>query len=327
MPNAADHLFVGGRLTERIDLVSIVQALAVAEHLSFSGAARALGIRQSGVSKRVRRLEDILGIALFERHPRGVRTTIAGREFLERARTALDEMDHAFARARRGGRGETGVLRIGVFTSLAGGFLRELILEFSRSHPDVALDIQEGERRVHIAKVRAHSLDVAITTGNADLVGCETAELWREQVHVALPANHPFADRIELSWDEIKDERFIVSEFPPGPEVHDYIVRRTADYSHYPDVARLAVQHETLMSLVGMGFGLTLVSEGWTALTIPDVVMAPLASEADRAPFSAIWSPANDNPALRRFLTAAHALAGRVRPGTSDWANRIAASQ
>src|SRR3546814_3151997 len=75
-----------------------------------------------------------------------------------------------------------------------------------------------------------------------------------------------------------------------------------------------------LMSIVGMGFGISLVSEGWVALGIPGVVMRPLVEEADIVPFSAIWSPDNDTTVLRRFISAAHVMAGRARRGTSDWA-------
>src|SRR3546814_4211198 len=77
-----------------------------------------------------------------------------------------------------------------------------------------------------------------------------------------------------------------------------------------------------LMSMCGMGFGISLVSEGWVALGIPGVVMRPLVEEADIVPFSAICSPDNDNPVLRRFISAAHVMAGRARRGTSDWAGR-----
>src|SRR3546814_5749225 len=88
------------------------------------------------------------------------------------------------------GRGEQGTLRIGVFTSLAGGFLRDLVLEFRNDHPLVHIDVREGDRRVHISEVRRHSLDVVIATGNAEVIGCDTAELWQERVHVALPQDH-----------------------------------------------------------------------------------------------------------------------------------------
>ncbi|MGD0186490.1 MAG: LysR family transcriptional regulator, partial [Roseiarcus sp.] len=109
-----------------VKLVSISQALLVAEHLSFSRAAQVLGIRQSAVSRRVRELEDRLGVSLFERDAGGVRLTEAGRRFLERSRSALAEIDHAVKGAASAGCGAEGAIRIGILSSLSGGFVREL---------------------------------------------------------------------------------------------------------------------------------------------------------------------------------------------------------
>jgi hypothetical protein len=91
-----------------IDLVSVTQALLVAEHLSFSRAAQVLGVQQSAVSRRVRALEDKLGVSLFERDSTRVRLTEAGRRFLERTRPALAEIDHAMKAAASAGRGAEG---------------------------------------------------------------------------------------------------------------------------------------------------------------------------------------------------------------------------
>ena len=110
-----------------INLVSVSQALLVAEHLSFSRAAQVLGVRQSAVSRRVRALEDALGVSLFERESTGVRLTEAGRRFLERARPALSEIDHAVKAAASAGRGAEGVLRIGILSSVSGGFMRDVL--------------------------------------------------------------------------------------------------------------------------------------------------------------------------------------------------------
>lgn len=85
----------GGILSGRIPLISLVQFIAVAEHLNFRHAAKALGISQSSVSARVKALEDNLGVLLFERHARGVRLTDAGRHFMERVTAGVDQLDHA----------------------------------------------------------------------------------------------------------------------------------------------------------------------------------------------------------------------------------------
>lgn len=103
-----------------IDLVSVTQALLVAEHLSFSRAAQVLGVRQSAVGRRVRALEDKLGVSLFERDSTGVQLTEAGRRFLERTWPALSEIDHAMKAAASAGRGAEGVIRIGTVTHICG---------------------------------------------------------------------------------------------------------------------------------------------------------------------------------------------------------------
>ena len=77
----------------------------VGECLSFRGAAKVLGIRQSSVSRGVRALEDKLGVSLFERHPSGVRITNAGARFLQQARDGLLQLDNAVRTAGAAGRG------------------------------------------------------------------------------------------------------------------------------------------------------------------------------------------------------------------------------
>src|SRR5690554_6018996 len=79
----------------RIPMTALIQALAVAEYLSFRRAARALGISQSSVSARIKTLEEDLGILLFARSTRVVRLTEAGRLFVERVAVGVDHLDHA----------------------------------------------------------------------------------------------------------------------------------------------------------------------------------------------------------------------------------------
>jgi DNA-binding transcriptional LysR family regulator len=80
-----------------------MQALLVGEYLSFQRAATALGVRQSTVSRRVRQLEDELGVSLFERHRAQVRVTNTDTQFLKQAREALNQLDHAVRTANATG--------------------------------------------------------------------------------------------------------------------------------------------------------------------------------------------------------------------------------
>lgn len=90
--------------------------------------------------------------------------------------------------------------------------------------------------------------------------------------------------------------------------MHDYIVRRSADYGSYPDVEEKVALPDTLMNLVSLGQGITLISAAWTAVKVPGLVLRPLTARADIVSFSAVCSPANDNPALLSFLETAELL-------------------
>ena len=295
------------------DLRPLRYVLAAAEQKSFSAAACVLGVKVSSISRNVRDFEDDIGISLFERSTCGVRLTDAGSRFLDDMIPILQMAEAVLQRAGAAGRVEEGTVRVGIITTLAGGFLREAISSYRNSYPGVHVDIHDGGRRDHLRAIRSRQIDIAFFTGNAPLAGCDVEEFWRERVHVAMAAQHPLAGANALDWPQLREERFIVSTMEPGPEVHDYIVRRIADYSTYPDVTYRQVTVETLMHLVAIGEGITLVSEGWTSMSYPGLALRPLVADEDIVPFSAVWLPSSDNPALRRFLSFTRELAAKQR--------------
>lgn len=97
------QLFAG-----RIPMVALIQVLAVAEHLSFLHAAKALGTSQSSVSARIRAREDELGIVVFDRNTRGIRLTEGGRLSVKQIEHAIGIIDHAVKTAGMQARGEQG---------------------------------------------------------------------------------------------------------------------------------------------------------------------------------------------------------------------------
>lgn len=293
--------------------------VAAAEHGSFRKAAQALGIQESAVSRRIRDLEDEIGAALFIRHHAGVFPTYAGHQFVGRARKVINQIAYATRDVAVIGRGEEGVVRIGIFSSLASGFLAELIQTYGANHAGVRLEIVEGGPCEHVPAIRQHRLDVAFLTGSPKADDCDVAHLWNERVYVALPSGDDLASRMEIAWDDLRGRAFVVSKAPPGPEIYDYLVKHLADLGISPDIERQAVYRDTLMQIVAGRRKLTLTSEATTAAQFPGVTYRPLTGET--LPFSAIWSPRNDNPAFRRLLSLAKIMSRRcagclVRKGT-----------
>jgi DNA-binding transcriptional LysR family regulator len=283
--------------------------VAVAEAAGFRRAAEHLNVEQSALSRRVRRLEDDLGVSLFERHRGGVRTTHAGREFIDRARRILTDADSAFHAARGAGVAANGKLAIGFITSLSAGFQRQLLASFRDMAPEVRLELSEGERGDLLLRLRERRADVLILTGAVAPIHGDSMLLWREPVHVALPVEHPLAARAGLSWSDLEEEVFLVTIAEPGPEIHDHIVRRLTGLGKRPKVLSYDVGRETLLNLVGMGFGVTMAGESWAGVQYPEVVFRPIADGSPPLEFSAAWQHDNDNPALRRFLSLAREMA------------------
>lgn len=290
--------------------------LDVADSSGFRRASRAQGLHQSVLSRRVRDLEETLGASLFERNRDGVRLTYAGDRFLGEVRTIVSRLDSAVRATRAAGAASQGCIRIGTVASVAGGYLSQLLREWRAAHPGVALEIEAALPEENIARIIAKQIDLAIVTGSRCSPDYESATLWFEDLFVALADQHPLArnDRIKIA--ALEPERFLVTRHPPGPEIYDWIISRLSGLGRRPIVDEQAVGRDTLLSLVGLGFGVTLASSAETTISYPNVSFVKL--DGERLPFSFVWLATNDNPALRRFLSDARVLSGQWHASPSQ---------
>ena len=300
-------------LGSRIPLASLIQTLAVAEHLSFHRAAQALGTSQSSVSARIKALEEELGILLFERNTRGVRLTEAGRLFVERVSAGVDQLDHAVKTAGMAAFGQRGRLRIGIHALIPHSFLAELICRYREAHPGIEVEIAEGTARDTVMQLRADRLDVVFVAGTPDLPDCHSRPIWTEPLLAVLPEQHPLAAQPAVTWDDLASEAFLVRHGGTGPQVHDHILLRLAGRWSAPSILRFDVGRSTLLSMVGQGFGVTIVGAATSLLPSTGVVFLPIADELEPVAFSAIWLPSNRDVALHQLLDLANKMNGLVR--------------
>ena len=289
----------------RIPLASLIQTLAVAEHLNFRHAAKALGVAQSSVSARVKALEEDLDILLFERHARGVRLTEAGRHFVERIAAGVDQLDRAVKTAGMAAVGECGRLRIGIHALIPGSFLAELIRQYREDHPGIEVEITECTARDAVVHVRADRLDVAFVAGKLELPDCHARPIWSEPLVAVLPEQHRLAGQSSITWSDLVGETFLVRSGGTGPQVHDHIVLRLTGRWLAPSIQCFDVERSTLLSMVGQGFGITITAAATALLPTSGVVFLPFADEPEPAAFTAVWSPFNRSAILRNLLTLA----------------------
>lgn len=293
------------KLGYRIPLISLVQTIAVAEYLNFRHAANALGVSLSSVSARVKTLEEDLGVLLFERHARGVRLTEAGRLFIEKVAAGVEQLDHAVKTAGMAASGECGRLRIGVHAIIPGSFLAELIQRYRENHPRIEIEIREGTARDAVMQLRADGLDIVFVAGTPELPDCHSRQIWSEPLVAVLPDQHRLAGQSSVTWADLAEETFLVRCAGTGPQVHDHIVLRLAGHWPAPSILRFDIGRGTLLSMVGQGFGITVVGAASTILTNSGVAFLPIADEPEPVSFSAVWSPFNRSAALQNMLSLA----------------------
>jgi DNA-binding transcriptional LysR family regulator len=202
-------------------------------------------------------------------------------------------------------RGEQGQLRVALYSSIASGFLAELLGQFRELHPAVALQITEGRARDTIREVREAQLDVAFVFGVPPAGDCHSKPLWTEVLLVALPERHPLAGAESVVWSELASENFLTRTGGGGPQMHDHIMLRLAGNWSQPHIQRFDVARDTLMSMVAQGYGITLTSEAAAQVSFPGVVFRPFLDEPEAITFSALWSPRNRSQALFHLLALA----------------------
>lgn len=298
----------GGRsqpLGTRIPLAALIQAVAVGEYLNFRHAAAALGVSQSSVSERIRVLEETLGVRLFERRHRGVRLTEAGRYFLAHVAEGLDQLDYAVKTAGMIGNSELGRLRVGVPTTIAAGFLAELLQRYRERWPGIDIELFDGRARDAVFHVRQGSLDVAFVIGTPQIPDCHSKQLWAEALFVAVSEADPRSDAEAFYWHDVKDDLFLVRYGGTGPQAHEHIVRRFDERGLRPRVQRCDVDRCILFSMVAAQYGITICSEATTILPCPGVAFMRLCDEPEPVRFSAVWSPHNSGKALHDLLDLA----------------------
>jgi len=275
--------------------------VAVADAGSFSGAAAALGVLQPTVSQQVQKLEDRVHTNLFERHARGVRLTHAGENLLRSARRIIFEVDRALAQAGRIARAEAGKLPLGFYTSLSAGPFRQTLSALRTEAPEVEVELLEGNPPVLLAALREYRIDLALTVLQVVSPEITTLPLWEENLVAALPEDHPLTRQEAVRWSELAEVRLLVRTWETGNVLYTFLAGRIAKDSYLPADQHF-VSREVLLGLVGLGFGMTVLSETATGARYPGVAFRPIDEPDARVPVTAVWLPDNDNPVRGRFI-------------------------
>lgn len=233
--------------------------VAVAEEGSFSHAAEREHVSQPSLSQQIHKLEAELNQQLFDRLPRSVVLTEAGRCLLEYARQILTGIADARRCVESLEHDVAGRLSVGAIPSIALYVLPKLIGSFQHRHPKVTFELFEDTTDKLAARLEDGTLDVALASTCEETPTLARHSLGKEPLLMLLPETHPLAHKKSIRWNDLASEKFLLLH-----KVHclSIQVRQLLAANHLdPELVLRGAQLVTIARMVAAGLGVTVVPQ------------------------------------------------------------------
>ena len=280
--------------------------VAVADELSFTGAARRLGITQPSLSSQIKQLETEVGTPLLRRETRGIELTDAGKLMFEEARLILTEVERAKTGVARRARGETGKINIGsAGATYFHPLIPTIIHEFRKEHPDVVLIPEESNTSLALARLLAGAIDLAFLRPPFSTDGLKFVPLVQEPIVMVLPAWHPLAHSKSAPLSALAQERIILFTRTINPAVYDAILAAFVRAGFSPQLAQEAPQVASAIPMVAAGLGITLVPESMSCIRPDGVAFISVEGPALLAEICLAYCRTQRSAVVRNFVAIA----------------------
>jgi LysR family transcriptional regulator, hydrogen peroxide-inducible genes activator len=291
--------------------------IAVADEGNFSRAAEKVRVAQPSLSQQIQKLEAEVGQPLFDRLPRTVVLTEAGRCLLEFARKILTDVADA-RRCVDELKGEViGRLGVGAIPTIAPYVLPSLIGKFQKRYPKVSLEIVEDVTENVARRLEDGELDVAFASTCNDSPTIERYSLGQEALLLLLPKEHALAKRKQVKWSDLKSEKFLLLHEINclSQQVSELLTANRLQ----PNLALKGAQLGTIAGLVAAGMGVALVPEMMVRYRpIPGCVSLSFAPPIPRREINLLRNPlrfqSKAAEAFREEAAAAFAITQNQKP-------------
>jgi len=234
--------------------------IAVAETHHFGKAAKRCHVSQPTLSGQIKKLEDDLGVTIFERTNRSVEITPIGDAILSHARQIMEQTDAIRQLALAQQDPLAGPLRIGAIPTLSPYLMPLILMPLKTEHPQLKLVLSEEMTSILLGRLHNHEIDAALLATAVEEPDLEAIPLFDEPFWLAHPRDHAFYNQDDISQTDLENtEMLLLSE-------GHCLARQAMAVCHLKarkeqgEMADLrAASLETLLQLVSAGFGSTLV--------------------------------------------------------------------
>jgi len=231
--------------------------VAVAQERNFRRAAENCFISQPALSIAVQKLEEELGIQIFERSKTEITVTNIGKLVVEQAQLVLEEADKVKVLARTGNNPLIGPIKLGVIFTVGPYLLPKIIPELRKLAPDMPLDIEEGLTANIEQHLRNGHLDAAILALPFDVPGIKTDPLYDEVFKVVVSNGHPWARKKFLRSSELGKEKVLLLD--SGHCFSNQVTEFCPELSRHSQDTVQGNSLETIRNMVASGLGVTVM--------------------------------------------------------------------
>jgi DNA-binding transcriptional LysR family regulator len=281
--------------------------VALAEEQHFARAALRLGITPPTLTHQIKKLESQLGAKLLERKGNtGFALTEAGKRFLARAREVLHQVDEATAIARQAGRGVLGRLQLGFTTVVSGaGLLRSWLGAFQEANPAIDMTVRKLSPVAQFVGILRNELDGGFTRAPHKYPsGVRGFEIYRQPLALALPSEHPLAQRQDIPPAMLRHEAFVCITPELDIGFFGYTEAIAGIGNFVPRVVKRDGDFIAVLAYVALGYGIAVVPALMKGMNVANVVFRDIA--ADPVPQTSIAFVYGTDPSPSANLLIRH---------------------
>jgi len=240
-----------------MNLSELRYVIAVAQERNFRRAAEKSYVSQPALSTAIHKLEDELGVQIFERSRTDVSPTRIGIRIIEQAQRTLEEADRIKVIAREGKDQLIGALRFGVIHTIGPYLLPDLIPSRQSRAPDMPLEVEESTTAQLEAHLKDGSIDVILIALPFDVPGVETLALYDERFEVVVSIKHPWANKKAIEAKDLASERVLLLH--AGHCFSNQVVGACPELNRGSGTSPLGNSLETIRNMVASGAGITVL--------------------------------------------------------------------
>lgn len=243
-----------------MDFRQLEYFVTISREKNFTRTAEVLHVSQPSVTKAVKNLEAELSLKLIDRRQKHVTLTNEGKAFLLHAEQIMQAVEDTYRDMERFQLEKQGTVHFGIPPMVEAYLFPDLFTSFKAMYPDMNLDVKEyGDSTEVVAKAESGELDFGIIFSNDAIDQANKMLIMTDNMSLCISPEHPLSRKEVISFDDLRDEHFIMQQ--SNTYQHQHVYGRCVERGYVPDILLCTTQLKTIKQLVGNRLGISVLPD------------------------------------------------------------------